>query len=248
MGLFDFLKRKSAVSRQPVSQQASLADRNFYLLEVLQRMLAEMGHRVDRHPQYLTLTVNQALEISTAIMDSPDYHPGILHLMILTTHPEYFPEGIEEHIAGIGATLQDKVASVTGNYIHTTFLPIMESFSDRHNPGLDLSVTADGKPVLWHPELGNLTLQGRWSDAPAAEQLFDLVRDKLESKLAFKKLHWLKMYISRQADGTIIGECNFDNEPWDEGLAAIKAYAESWAQKGDFLGMKQFIMFRRCDG
>lgn len=242
MGLFDFFKKKSSDDRltQPI-------DNNSYLLETLRNRLAELKYQVHRHPQYLALIVNSEIEIATVIIDNPNNHSSILHLMVLTIHPKYFPNGIEENIVGIGVTMQDKVISVIDNYVNTTFLPIMDSFSDRHNPELDFSTIVDGKEILWHPKLGNLTLQGEWNIQLQNEQFFQIIKEKVKDKLTSNKLNWLKLYISKRSDGIIIGECNFNNEPWNEGLDDITKYAESWDMKSNFQGLKQFIMFRKCD-
>jgi hypothetical protein len=247
MGLFDFFKKKSSVSKQIDRQQPEPIDNNSYLLETLRSRLIELGYQVDKHPQYLALIVNSEIEIATVIIDNPNNHPSILHLMILTIQSKYFPNGIEENIVGIGTSIQDKVNSVIDNYINTTFLPIIDSFSDSHNPDLDFSIIMNGKEVLWHPKLGNLTLQGQWNDQPENEPFFEIIKNKLKDKLTSNKLNWLKLYISKRADGTIIGECLFNNEPWEDGLADITAYAKSWKLKSDFQGLKQFIMFRKCD-
>jgi len=247
MGVFDFFKKKTSDQKQIDSQQPEPIDDNSYLLDILKNRLIELGYQIDRHPQYLALIVNSEIEIATAIIDNPNNHPSILHLMILTIHPKYFPNGIEENIVGIGTNIKDKVNSVIDNYINTTFLPIIDSFSDSHHPELDFSIIIDNKEVLWHPKLGNLTLQGQWIDQPQNEPFFEIIKDKLKNKLTSNKLNWLKLYISKRADGTIIGECLFNNEPWEEGLADITEYARSWKMKGDFQGLKQFIMFRKCD-
>lgn len=248
MGLFDFFRDTSSRSEKDDGENTSSpVDANEYLVNMLQRKLSDLGYPVERHPQYHALVVNSEIEIATAIIDNPDYHRSILHLMVVTIHQDYFPNGIEENIVGVGDTLERKIHSVLDNYIDTTFLPILESFTDRHNPELDFTSTVGGREVLWHPKLGNLTVQGQWNEQPKNEPFFELLKDTLPNKLGTNKLSWLKLYISKRSDGTIIGECLFNNEPWDEGLSCIAGYASSWRLGGDFQGMKQFIMFRRCD-
>jgi len=248
MGLFDFFKKKAADKNQADRQESTTPiHNNSYLLDALRNRLIQLGYQVDRHSQYLALIVNSEIEIATAIIDNSNNHPSILHLMILTIQPEYFPNGIQENIVGIGTTLQEKVNSVIDNYINTTFLTIIDSFSDSHNPDLDFSTMINGKEVLWHPKLGNLTFQGQWNDQLQNEPFFEIIKDKLKDKLTSNKLNWLKLYISKRADGTIMGECLFNNEPWEEGLTDITEYAKSWEIKSDFQGLKQFIMFRKCD-
>lgn len=247
MGLFDFFKKKKFTGNQTHREAAEPIDNNSYLHETLRNKLIQLGYRVIWHPEYLALIVDGEMEIASVIIDNPNNHPDLLHLRILTIHPKYFPKGIEENIAGIGTTMFDKANAVIDNYINTTFLPIIDGFSDSHNADLDFSTMLNGKEVLWHPKLGNLSLQGQWDEQPQNEPFFEIVKDKLQNKLTANKFNWLKLYISKLANGTIIGECLFNNEPWDEALADITAYAESWEMKGSFQGLKQFIVFRKCD-
>ncbi len=247
MGLFDFLKKKSSDDTQVQPSTDFPIDSNIFLLEALQARLIEMGYKVERHPAYVALTVHNELEIATAIIDNSNNHPSLLHVLVLVIHQKYFPNGIEENVIGIGSTLSEKVNSVLDNYLYTTFEPILDSLSDTHLPGLDFSIQIDGKEILWHPKLGNLALQGPWKNLPKNEALFDLLKEKLKLQLANQKLNWLRIYLSKMEDGTIIGECLLNNEPWEEGLQIISNQAKIWNESGDFFAQKQFMVFRRCD-
>ena len=92
-----------------------------------------------------------------------------------------------------------------------------------------------------------MIMQGEWEEPPQGEPFFDLLKEGIPGKLASDKINWLKIYISKRADGEIIGECNFNNEPWDEATRLLYNYAANWAMPGEFKALKQFIMFRRCD-
>lgn len=260
MGLFDIFFKKTSDKGQPEKKVVEVPktihpevqaderiDNNLYLQTELGKRLIILDYKVERHTQYLALIVNSELEIAFAIIDNPDNHPSILHLMVLTIHPQYFPNGIEENIVGVGTSFPDKVNSVLDNYIGTTFLPIIDSFTDSHDPDLDFSTTVGEKEIIWHPKLGNLTFQGQWRVQPENEPFFELLKENVKGKLTTNKLNWLKVYISKRGDGTIIGECLFNNEPWEEGLEIISQYARTWKMTSDFQGLKQFIMFRRCD-
>lgn len=241
------LYQKHFVDKTDKSQNNQAVSDNQLLLGILKNRLIADGYQVENHQQYMALIVNSELEIATAIIENPENHPSIIHLTILTIHPKYFPNGIQDNIVGVGTTIQDKINSVLDNYLNTTFEPIIDSFKDNHNPDLDFSTTIDGKEIIWHPKLGNLTFQGQWKAHPENEPILELLNEEIKSKLTTNKLNWLKVYISKRGDGTIIGECLFNNESWEEGLGIISQYARTWKMTSDFQALKQFIMFRRCD-
>jgi hypothetical protein len=248
MGLFDFLKKKpttlESIHRPTEEKQA---DRNLDLLEAFWLRLVEMGYKVEGDTRHPGIIVNDELEISTMIIDNPDSHPSIIQVLVRASHPKYFPGGIQESLVGIGYTFQDRVAAALDNYINTIFLTIMDSFTESHNPDFDFMVNTNGKDVLWHPKFGSLLLQGKWAEQPVGEPLFELLQKQTPVKLTSNKINWLKIYLFRQKNEAIIGECTFNNQPWEEGLALVSEYANSWNIEGDFKGIKQFIMFRRCD-
>lgn len=246
MGLFDFFKKKPAAAKQPAAIPTNSVDPNDYLLEMLKASITDMGYRAVRHPQYQSLIVNEVVEIAAVIINDPNSHPLVMHLMILTMHADYFPNGIEEHVAGLGETLEQKVTSVIDNYIGSTFSTIMESLSDKHYNDLDFTITTAGGAATWHTYLGTTILQGNWTDQPSNDVMYHLIKDKLKDKLTENPFNWLKLYISKRDDGTIIGECSWNNEAWPEGLALLNQYAQTWEVNGAFYAMKQFVIIKKC--
>ncbi|GAA3967117.1 DUF6348 family protein [Mucilaginibacter dorajii] len=248
MGLFDFFKKKP-ITIEPPQQPADEEpiDRNLELLEAFKLRLIEMGYKVEWHNKYQGIVINDELEIATTIVNNPNNHPSVLQLIVLAIHLQYFPGGIQECFVGIGLTFQDQVKSALHNYIDSIFLTIIDSFSESHNPDFDFMVNTDGKDVLWHPKFGSMLLQGKWDEQPIGEPLFELLNKQIPDKLTSNKINWLKIYLFKRDNEPIIGDCLLNNQPWDEGMALVSQYANSWNVEGDFKGIKQFIMFRRCD-
>jgi hypothetical protein len=122
----------------------------------------------------------------------------------------------------------------------------MNSGSDSHDPDIDFISIVNGKEVLWHPTLGTLHSQGQWNKYPEGEPLYDLLKYQIHNQLTTNKINWLKIYISKRADGEIIGECLFNNKPWEVASNLIIDYAKT-EMSGEFKCLKQFIVFRRCD-
>lgn len=245
MSIFDFFKKKTAVTTTISLQPA--VNKNVFVLNGFEARLTEMGYDVERHTQYLALIVNGELEIGVMVVENANNHPSILHLMVSASHSKYFPNGIIESIVGAGYTIEDQVSTALDNYINSTFITIMNSFSDSHDPNLDFKTIVNGKKVLWHPKLGTLNAQGQWNEYPEGEPLYDLLKNEIPNQLTTNKINWLKIYISKRADGEIIRECLFNNAPWDAVSNEIFNYAKTWEMPGEFKGLKQFIIFRRCD-
>lgn len=206
-----------------------------------------MGYKVDWHTQYLAIIVNDELEVAAMINDIPDSHPSLLQLTVRVSHPTYFSGGILESLMGVGLTFEEQIKSGLDNYINSVFLTIIDSFSESHNPAFDFMVNTNGSDVLWHPKMGRLLSQGKWSEEPQNEPLFESIKHLIPGKLTSNKINWLKIYLSKQKNEIVIGECTFNNQLWDEGLSQLSEYANSWEIEGNFKGIKQFMMFRRCD-
>lgn len=248
MGLFNFFKKKvTNDTNDHEHTETNPVDRNLYLVEMLRKRLMDMGHHVEFHTQYLALIINNDLEIATTVIEDPNIHASLLYVRIAAIHSVYFPNGIHENVVGAGLFLQEQVNAAVSNYINSTFLTIMDAFTDTHDPDIDFVKITKGKEILWHPKLGSLNFQGDWQYYPQNEPLYDLLKQLIPEKLTSNKFNWLKIYISKNGDNIVIGDCLFNNQQWEEGLNEISEYAKSWKFEGDFRGLKQFIMFRRCD-
>ncbi|AYL96824.1 DUF6348 family protein [Mucilaginibacter celer] len=242
MGLFNFFKRKQTERNQKNNAIQPISD-NEFLVQILKARLIELGYEVELHPQYLALIINSELEIATAIVDNPGAHPYVMEVMFLTAHPVYFPKGVIENLAGIGESLGEKMEAAVDNYLTAIFPTVMDGFTDTHDPEFDFYKNE----ILWHPKLSDLEVQGQRENLPPGDHLFNLIKEKVKPLLTDNKFNWLKIYVSKSAEGTIIGECVFNNQLWPEGTEAVIADAELWEVKGDFMALKQFVMFRRCD-
>ncbi len=234
MGLFDFWKKKTPVI-------TSVVDPNFSILRVLEPKLLEKGHQVEWHKQYIALIIDGELEIACLQLDNPG-NPQVLHLMISTTHPQYFPDAIIENVAGFGVSLTDQANATWHNYLTSTFDTILYGLNDTHDPNLDFTAN----DVLWHPKVGAFISLGQWPEYPAEDHFFQLLKSQIPPKLT-NKINWLKIYSYKNTSGEIIAECLFNNNHWQEGYEIIHAYAQSWQMPGEYHALKQFIIFLRCD-
>ena len=237
MGLFSFFKSK---------KKDDDIDPNLFVLTLLKLKLEQQGHTVEISDQYAAIIVNDQLEIATAILPG-DFHPAMLPLLVFTINKDYFPKGIEASLVGIGTSIEQKAETVTESYLNDIFKPIMDSFSNSHNETLDFKSSHTGREILWHPKMSDNTFQGKWQETKDDTSLYNVLEKDVQAELVDQKLNWLKLYISRQPDGSISGECLLNNEIWEKGYYLLEDYAKTWKDQGEFMGQKQFIMFRRCD-
>ncbi|NJO01992.1 MAG: hypothetical protein HC880_10135 [Bacteroidia bacterium] len=219
---------------------------NTLFLERLKQKIEARSLKVENATQKAAILVNNEIEIVSTVMEGT-YHPAILPLFVFTTNRAYFPNGIQESLAGLGENRDQQIDSAIDNYLQSVFLPLMESFSDKHQVDLDFTSETDGKEILWHPKLGKTMFQGKWKEIKNQSDLYSTVKEAISAQLVNRKLNWLKLYVARQANGEISGECLLNNEVWKEGYQLIEAYAQSWDTESEFLGQKQFVVFRRCD-
>jgi Family of unknown function (DUF6348) len=261
MGIFDFFKKKRspqptqpiqpAQPSQPVQRAApseQSIDRNVLVLLQLEARLQAMGLHVRRNQEYMALHLDNGLEIATAVIDDPSYHPTLLHLVTSTHHPLAFPDGIEDGLTGLGDTHQEQAETAVENYLANTFAVIQDSLEDRHTPTLDFLLPTDGRGILWHPNVSGISYQGAWpSHYEEEDPLYTLLLPSIKPHLHGAKFHWLKTYVAKLPGGEIIAECNLDNEPWPDGHALLTQFASSWEFPDGFYGMKEMMVFRRCD-
>ncbi len=243
MPLFNFFRKTTPPAPAiPTTQQI-----HHQLLTVLIEALQQRGFKAVKHAEYLAVVVNNQIEIAPLVITGADSHPALMHVMFMTAHHHYFPNGIEEHVAGIGNSLQAQISSAVHNYVFSIFEPISRSLAGTQHAHTQLSTPHNGNPVLWHVTIGSLALQGQWNAPPEKDFLFGQLKVLLPQALEQQPVNWLKLYVAKSADGTITTECSLNNSTWQPGCHALQAYADSWFVNGHFHGLKQFIVFRKAE-
>jgi hypothetical protein len=200
----------------------------------------------------VTLSGNQLAINSltlTCLVGERRQHPNavVYGLEVRAYQAAYFPAGLIDCLAGIGADDAAAFASGARNYVEGILLTIIEALSAAHSPALDFY----SRPGLrkWHPLVGLLQVQGAWAAQSAgleAEYFLRLFQPDLGELLDDRPCHWLKIYVSKMPDGEFIGDCLLNNEPWATGLALLQQEAAAWETAGQFAGQKQFLLFRQC--
>jgi hypothetical protein len=188
------------------------------------------------------------ITLETNVLDLT-HHPNALvgGFAVRLSHPDYFPKGMIECLAGIG---QDEATAATAAariYSEGVLATVLEAFEGRHDAALDIVSPYDG--AVWHPILSLLHVQGAWTarrQALTEEYFFEQLKPLLLEQLQPQPFHWVKVYASRQRNKTFIGECQLDNEPWEAGLHLLETITAAWPSDWEFAAQKQFILLRRC--
>jgi len=220
---------------------------NATFLQKLQTALTAKGCQVEISSQYAALKIDGELEVASGVLPG-DFHPSLAPFIVYTIHNDWFPEGIEENIVGIGESVSQKADRAVETYAKFIFPAIQESLADSHEEALDFSTESNGKKILWHPKPGGNVFQGEWDPSDPADSLYDLVSEEVIGNLENRKINWLKLYVARQPDGTIACDSLLNNKPWSPGVSLLNHYASNWPEKESFQSQKQLVMFRQCDG
>jgi hypothetical protein len=217
-----------------------------------EKILKEISQRIIEPglkpiPDFATRTIwlGDKMRIELEVIPTPEKDSSLIELHIGTYLEEgYFPQGIIDNIAGFGNTDEEKVLSLTKNYLSTTFQTIINSLVCYFDKGCDI-YAAD---YHWHTCLGNLYLLGKWQTPPKERDFYDLLVDILPQNFTTNvRIQSLKCYVARIKEDYII-ECLLNNESWDEGAERLRQYAQIWPQEASFLVVKQLLVFRLCDG
>lgn len=189
------------------------------------------------------------------------------HIVNQQQHPEVIVyclgfliriDGVEvfyDELAAIGvdpfAAMLDGAASFNEGFLDGFF----RSFFGCYEPSFDLNDIPGNK---FHLVYSALQVQGAFKEDDSLTHeglvniVFPLIKDLFsqfacQEEYTFENYYWIKIYLSRQPNGSFIGECNFNNQEWAAGLqTVVQEDYEKWKKTDSFLAKKQFIFLRKC--
>ncbi len=220
---------------------------NHLLLYSLRQSLEQAGIPVEFSQKYAALELPGGLEIASGPVEG-EFHPSMLPFWILTIHPEYFPRGIDMQVVGLGDTVEQQVYTVTDQYLSGIFNTIYSGLEGRFNPEEDISVEMEEGDQRFHTSAGALQYQGNWDGLQRPESLLSLLMPEVTNRMENREFSWVKAYVARHPDGRIVGDCFWNNEFWPEGFAQLEHFIQNLPPNDVFIGLKQFILFRKCAG
>lgn len=178
------------------------------------------------------------------------YEEGALAALAFRAWPgaEQAPP-LEDTVAGQAAALEGAVQEAVALWVEGVW-PVLQSAYLPDPPPLVPSFSlstmdyASRQPRAWRLWAGPLQTVG----APALAQQLEsspplpLLHDALLAALEASepRRHWLRLFLSRQAEGDVWGEVRLDNQPWPTGLAALAAF--DWPTLPHYAAFRQFLL------
>jgi hypothetical protein len=148
--------------------------------------------------------------------------PGRLDLDVAIDEERH----IEESFAGYGKGDQacaDALSTFAEQALHPLLAACWYVTDDRR---LQIETWEIG-PRAWDVFHGTVGLRG---DIAVPQEARAALAAAIRNRALTPELHWVRVFYSRGADGSIDAEASFDNEPWNEGSAALTSV--DWPHNG----------------
>lgn len=90
----------------------------------------------------------------------------------------------------------------------------------------------------WDAFIGRFVMEGADVTVPATA--LPALADALKNESLAPRMHWIRLFLRREADGSISSELLLDNEPWPSGDRALAALA--WPEGGEAYSVRCLIV------
>ena len=166
---------------------------------------------------------------------------------------------INEMVVGLSLDPREAVLQATHNWCEGVFPPIRRVFDptppsaeddDSAYPfniatkNLETGVVTDWNLFLGRVQVGGVNSEP-FAEFLAQGKIVHLLMNALTSLANDVRLHWVKVYVAFQADGSARFECKLDNEDWPEGVSELSRIR--WPRVKDFVQYRQFLILRPSD-
>jgi hypothetical protein len=160
---------------------------------------------------------------------------------IQVDHPDRIPRGVFEfqHSAAKTATLS--IERGFTEWLETDFVALLDS--GREKPAICPTMLMSYPATAESPARKRRVVLGpalRFAERPDAEDshpfcaccLFTNSLDTFDTLLRGTDFFGLRLYVSRDREGTTNADCRVNGETWEPGAAALRAYAGTWTSAG----------------
>lgn len=196
------------------------------------------------------LETNPLLVSATVLETPPDTSAQIVPVGIEVRF-DSSERGIYDTVVGLAEDRKVAVVEAVQLWSNTVFTVIRSAFGDEVPPNtgvqnfsLALEDEESGAVTQWMLTLGPAHLRGTNASLFAREieggQWVELLIDALTPLTRDEDLHWIKVYIAMQPNGSIFAECRFDNEEWPDAARVLQSVA--WPTVEGFVQFRQFLV------
>jgi hypothetical protein len=159
---------------------------------------------------------------------------------------------IRETVVGLGQTPAEAMLQAVHVWMEGVFPPIRALYQpgsgapDVRRFALVTHTLQTERSTHWEVIAGPVQAGGEHSDALFVQldtsPLFLFIQEPLAEVLSADRLQWLKIFLCRQMDSTVQGECKLNNDDWPAGLEVLSGFP--WPAVPGFLSLRQFIILR----
>jgi len=217
------------------------------VIQYLQKLISEKNLTSEIVDNQLIIK-DYKMSIKACIQSKTQHTEVMLLQMRFVINQELLEDEVVEVLAGIGENMEEAMKNGISSFITGIFDVFSEAFHESHIPDLDFETEWNGESRLWHPKIGPLQVQGDCNLALVDEnKILNILKEDIKVSIGDNRFYWIKVYVSRQADGEIITECTLNNETFYKAESKMREYAEGFDNSNSFRGEKQYIIIRQCD-
>ncbi|RSK44168.1 DUF6348 family protein [Hymenobacter perfusus] len=258
--LSDWLKRLTRPAATPNQAQISEASEAVYpseseqaqLLAVTQTTIEQYYSDIEATPQGHQLLLRPCeLRVEVRILSRNVYPAAVVECQSFHLyHPRLFPGGLLDRLSGIGRSVTEAAENGARLWADGALEVALQVLENRPDPALNFTVPAVGPgSERWHQFLGRVHVQGGWqSRLPEVHPGYfsQILLPVLRVQTNLPPVSWLKVYVARQPDNSLLVDCLLNNELWPEALPLLEEAAQKWPGSGEFMAQRQYLAFRQC--
>lgn len=232
------------------------------LTDLTERMLTELltAHNVPARVAGGTIHVDLYGLRAECLTANYNQHPDAVVLQIdvrlwTSLVPDY---PILTPLAGTGQSWPAAVHKALTDWFHRIFEPVRAALGFRPDqPAYEMAATTTGTAefTTWDVFEGPIEIVAQGAEGRAMleravgeQQRFPLVLDALTRAVGDRPdraLHWVKIFLARNHDGSRVTECQIDNIDWPDDLDKLLAFR--WPEQPGYMAIKYFAVLRRKD-
>lgn len=226
-----------------------VVDEKELLLNVLKSKIQNMNLEVSEDKEAI-LIPEFDVTIKAAIRNKDQQGNNYLvEIEFFVYNKEFGEEGIYESFAGIGKdSFEEAVSSCVDIFIKTLLNVVIDALKDNHSSILDIETNKRSIARTWHSYIGALQSQGFASASGLGNNLyFNLLKDQIAKRLNNLRYYWIKILVTRQANGAARYQCLLNNKPFLEAERILDEYVQGLPADNSIMLEMQYIIIRQSD-